>query len=119
MHVLFLAKQVQIGPYLLWIGVCIVLVVAASIAVLWYRTRVLGRGQDDAQSGLMNELRAMRTRGELSDDEYAAAKHAMVSRVSGKPIPPPKPSPVTDRIAPPGFDLTGQPLPRPQQPPEV
>jgi hypothetical protein len=117
-----LAKQLQIGPYLLWIGVSLVLVVAASVFILWYRTKVLGRDQG-TQVGLLDELREMRNRGELSDEEYAAAKHAMVSRVSGNPTPRPvakatAPS-TTERLAPPGFDLTGQPLPKPPQTPDV
>jgi hypothetical protein len=115
----FLAKQFQFGPYLFWIGVCIVVLVAASIVVLWYRAKVLGRDRGDVQSGLLDELREMRNRGELSEDEYAAAKHAMVSRASGKPVPAPKRSATAEWVAPPGFDLTGQPLPKPPQQPGV
>jgi len=123
--VLYLAKQIQLGPYLFWIGVCLVLLLAASIAVLWYRAKVLGRDQAADQGGLLHELRQMRDRGELSPEEYDAARHAMATRAVGKHVPAPKPSPATkaaatsELVAKPGFDLTGQPLPRPPQAPDV
>lgn len=124
MTVLILAKELPLTQLLLWIGVVIAVLIGASFGVMWYRARVLGKDQPDTQGGMLDELRAMRDRGELSPEEFDAAKHAMVSRLTGK-SPPAKPaagaptSKSTDRVAPPGFDLTGQPLPTPPQSPEV
>jgi len=120
MAILTLAKQVNLSAYLLWVGVFLVVVIGASLAVLWYRRRVLNPPNSEVQAGLMDELRAMRKRGELSEEEFTAAKQAMVSRISGQlgtPAPPRKPRP-GERVAPPGVDLTGQPLPKPAPPPE-
>ncbi len=112
---LLLAKKIEFGEYLLWIGVCLGVVTLASLAVLWYRRRVLGSAGMDVHAGLLDELRAMKNRGEISEEEFNATKHAMAARAAGSNRTRTKPKPVVtgERVAAPGFDLTGQPLPRP------
>jgi hypothetical protein len=102
------------------VGVAIAIIAVGGAVLLMYRRRVLAEdaGRDE-QAGLMDNLRAMRDRGEMSSDEYDAAKRAMVARFSGPSAaasPPPvrKPAGIGGvRVAPPGVDLTGAPLPRP------
>ena len=120
-----LAKQVEIGSYLLWVGISLVLIILASLAVLWYRRRLLDPNAADHSAGLLDELRGMKSRGEISEEEFAAAKRSMVARLARSEAPDRKLLPRKgDRIAPPGVDLTGQPLPKPpaeppKEPPNV
>jgi hypothetical protein len=115
--VLALAKKVELTEYLLWVGASMVVVMIATLAVVWYRRRILGSSKSDIQSGLLDELRAMKNRGQISEEEFAATKHAMAVRAAGGVPTQTKPKPMTgELIAPPGFDLTGQPLP--PRPPE-
>ncbi len=109
----------DLTPFFGWLGVAIGVIVVAGSALLVYRRRVLSDDSArDAQSGLMDQLRAMRDRGDLTPEEYDAAKRAMVARVSGSAAPPaPRASSPADRIAPAGFDLTGAPLPKPPKGP--
>lgn len=112
------AKKIQFQQYLLWLGLAVVLLILAGLAVMWLRRRVLGVDADKMQAGLFEELRAMRDRGEMSIEEYDAAKATMVARASGKPVPlraKPRAS-SGERVAKPGFDLTGAPLPPPRPP---
>lgn len=134
--VLMLATLAQLAPaggrgrgslteFFLWLGLAIGALVVAGIAIAWYRSRVLrGDAASAAQAGLMDDLRAMRDRGELSAEEYDAAKRALVARFSGgapaAPLPAGKvlksavsPPDAGGAVAKPGFDLTGAPLPRP------
>lgn len=116
---LHLAKKGDLGEYLLWVGAAIACIVLATVLILWYRQKVLSPPGSIDQASLLDELRAMRARGEISEEEFAATKHTMVSRASGKPRTPAAPrTAVSGHVAPPGFDLTGAPLPKPAEPPE-
>lgn len=109
------------------LGVLIVLVLVGGFLVMHLRRRFLGERDADAPGLLLDDLRGLRARGEISDEEYDRARAAIVGRMSeamgGRaPGPPPSPrapalrSPApadpTLRVARPGYDLTGAPLPR-------
>ncbi|MBX3376847.1 MAG: SHOCT domain-containing protein [Phycisphaeraceae bacterium] len=114
---LHLAKKGDLGEYLFWVGAAIGCIVLATLVILWYRRKVLGPQGLDENVSLLDELRAMKARGEISEEEYDATRHAMASRAAGKPRTPAGPRGVgADRVAPPGFDLTGAPLPEPEKP---
>jgi hypothetical protein len=113
-----LSKQVKFQQYLIWLGLALIVLIAAGLVIFWLRRRVLGSDARQADAGLFDQLRSMRDRGEMSVEEYDAAKAAMVARVSGKPPAPGAKAGSSDRIAKPGFDLTGAPLP-PSKPPNV
>lgn len=113
----------SLGEFLLYVGLAVVLVVGAGVVLVLYRRRVLADGTTDARARMLEELRAMRDRGDLAPGEYEAARRATIGRVR-EPRPAgkaqePEPSrtggvpPGPDRVAAPGFDLTGAPLPRP------
>jgi len=116
----------SITPMLLWLGAIMLIVVVTGVAVLIYRRRVLSKeAAGEAQARLMDEMRAMRDRGEISIEEYERMKSRLVARVAGRPVSDrhPTPAPAHAQTLPdrgdvrqsrPGFDLTGAPLPRPK-----
>ncbi len=102
------------------VAVLIIVVVGAGLLIMHIRGRMLRKASDNATTGSwLDELRAMHRRGEVSDQEYQAARASLLARVTGAPIPPPsRPADPSARIAPPGFDLTGAPLPPPPTDPD-
>lgn len=113
-----------IVPYLAWVGAFIVVVVIAGVALLAYRRRMLSDDHEaDRARGLLDGLRLMRDRGDISQDEYDIARRTITTRLAGRSrgesMSPQRPSTSGARVAPPGVDLTGEPLPRPgAEPPE-
>lgn len=120
------------GQVLLWVGILIGAVITLSVVVLILRRRLLGPDRSlNNPASIMESLRAMRDRGELTPEEYERTRQAMIARATGKPIthappitraaPGPARSPARDPEelrARPGYDLTGEPLPIPQPEPE-
>ncbi len=101
------------------VGVLILVVVGAGLLVMAIRRRLLQKHDPRASaSSFLDELRDMHRRGQVSDQEFQAARASLLAKVTGAPVahPPasPRAAPSTGaRVAPPGFDLTGAPLPRP------
>lgn len=101
------------------VAALILVVVGAGLAVMHLRKRLLRKGDaSSTTSSWLDELRTMHRTGQLSDEEFQAARASLLARITGGPIPPSPVRPVspmspTARVAPPGFDLTGAPLPRP------
>ncbi len=110
----------------IWAMVLIAVVVLGGLAVMALRQRLLAKDGDVGGVGGMSldQLRAMRRRGELSEEEYEVARDALTSALTGRPAGTAPRRPAGGRtdgalVAPPGFDLTGQPLPRPTpEPPD-
>lgn len=98
-----------------------------GVAIMALRRRMLAKDAPESGegAGMLDSLRAMRARGELSEDEFQAARAAFLSRAVRSAVPgasersdqesSPRARGGTDgeRRAPPGVDLTGAPLPRP------
>lgn len=66
---------------LLWVGVLIAVILVGSLGVFALRRSVLGDaapGGDDA--GLMERMRRMVERGEMTQDEYDAARRSIVEK---------------------------------------
>lgn len=73
-----------VTPTLVWVGILIVVVIVGSIIVMVVRRRVLAREAPASNdSTFMDELRAMRDRGEITPEEFEAAKRAAVRRLRG------------------------------------
>ncbi len=113
-----------VGSVMMWLGVLLAAVLVGGFGLLIIRRRLLDAGIDAGQSGFdLRSLRQMRDRGEISDDEYEVARAGIIGAVSGnrsgaspspvRTAPKPIQTPETgdSRHAPPGFDLTGEPLP--------
>jgi hypothetical protein len=110
--IILAAGSVPTGTLLILLGGLIVAVVILGLVMIKVRGATLGKaGTAVEQEGLLAGLRRLRDRGEISPEEYDAARRSMVSRAAGTK-PPPKPG---GQVARPGFDLTGEPLP-PQKP---
>jgi hypothetical protein len=83
---------------------------------------VLGAPSED-QSTILENLRAMRDQGQISLEEFDSVRKRMAAKVAGVAPPPSAAKPGSAdpgvRIARPGFDLTGSPLPGrpPDEPP--
>lgn len=122
------------------VGGAIVVLMLGGVAIMLLRKKVLEKDTAGASAaGLMEQLREMHRRGEISDAEYEQTRRTMASRVStmldtkrsgglfeqpepkrrpprppskGDPVAPASPSPAQSELrAPPGYDLTGAPLP--------
>ena len=78
-------------PALVMLAVLLGLVILLGLVLAYARRRTLGRAQDRAGAGLFEDLRKMRERGEISDEEYAAARKSVVDRLAG-----PKTTPESD-----------------------
>lgn len=111
------------------IGILILLVLALGLIALHLRKRMLADDPADASSGsLLEQMRAMLKRGDITQDEFDSMRRRMVDRMSTTslstdvaaarpPISVARRASPGERVAPPGFDLTGQPLPRPDSSP--
>jgi hypothetical protein len=120
---------------LIVVGLLIVVVLVFGLIVVHLRKRLLKQDAgDQSQPLLLEDLRRMARRGEITDQEFEAMRRRMVEKLSGRSVPPlsasdaatsapmkarpttekaPRPAPGDTRQAPPGFDLTGDPLPHP------
>lgn len=116
------------------LGILIVVLLVCGLLVRRFRRGLLDDGGADGSPPLLlDDLRAMKRRGQISDAEYERMRMRMIERLSGRSGPPLSAfgeataapikgrSPSGDvpdakgetRRAAPGFDLTGEPLPRP------
>lgn len=113
-------RKTDIGPYLLWVGIFLVLVIGAGLAILAYRKVMFSSHAPDSHSGILSGLRRMRDSGQMTEAEYDAARRAIAAKVRARPpahaaaTRPDDGTAATERgrTARPGFDLTGAPLPK-------
>ncbi len=125
------------GDVVLWVGTLILAVIIGAAMAMFFRSRILS-SKDDASTdkGVFDSLRRMHERGEISDEEFNAARDSVIKRLRTKPssenpdaprsgeskvVEPTKargedPTPESDepeRVfrAKPGHDLFGRPLP--------
>lgn len=76
----FVAQSAS-GSILVWIVALIAIVIVGGIAVMVLRKRLLEDRSPSADvGGLMDQLRAMRDRGELSEEEFARARRSLVDK---------------------------------------
>jgi len=109
---------------LVWVGALIVAVLILGIAILLIRKRLFEKDTEEVSS-MLGELRRMHKSGELTTEEYDAARKALTINVANRIVPPKASNPAPEkpathqkpaparREAPgevrakPGFDLTG------------
>ncbi|GJQ30404.1 MAG: hypothetical protein HBSAPP03_22880 [Phycisphaerae bacterium] len=78
---------------LLWIGILIVAVVLLFVVLMLAKRKLLGPDKPSAADrGLLDDLRRMRDAGEITPEEYDAARKSMAAKIAGKPTPKPKPT---------------------------
>jgi hypothetical protein len=74
-----------------WVGVLIAVLLVGFVVMMWLRKRMLGAdAARDQGGGFMDALRDMRNSGQMSQEEYDAARKAMASRIAGVPRTSPK-----------------------------
>ncbi len=109
------------SAFWLWLFILIAATMLAGVIILIVRRRLL---EDPASGGggatMTEELRGMRDRGEISEAEYDQMRKSIAARAAGREPPEGSPRPdwagESGRIARPGFDLTGEPLPGSDKP---
>ena len=79
-----LAQANELGPAMLMLGVLLAIVLSAGGVLIWVRSRTLGSSSRRGGAGLVEELGRMRDAGEITDEEYAAAKRSVVDRLAGR-----------------------------------
>ncbi|MCC5786120.1 MAG: hypothetical protein JJU33_05415 [Phycisphaerales bacterium] len=131
------AGSTPAGEIVLWVGLLIVALIVGAGLIMMLRNRAL-RSADDASTdkGVFDSLRKMHERGELSDEEFNAARESIIRRLRTKEPSESAPSPRSggaesastdadqgdhpkpgqedpERVfrAKPGHDLLGRPLP--------
>lgn len=79
-----LLAQVEFGRYVVALGVLLAFVIVAGLVVLVIRRRLLGsEGGSDDSGGVFGQLRGMRDRGEISDEEFERIRGVMIDRMRG------------------------------------
>lgn len=70
-----------VSSVLLWVVVLIALVLAGAIGVFALRRSILGdRGSGADHGGLMEQMRRMVERGEMTQDEFDLARRTIVEK---------------------------------------
>jgi hypothetical protein len=66
-----------------WVGILIAVLLVGFIVMMWLRKRMLGTDTMDQGAGFMDSLREMRNSGQMSQEEFDAARKAMAARIAG------------------------------------
>lgn len=75
------------------VGLLIGAAVVLGLVILLVRRKMLSNESTSAQqSGLMDQLRQLRDSGQISPEEYDAARKSMVARLAREAPKPPRPS---------------------------
>lgn len=78
---MFTLANSPVTSVLFWAGVLIVLVLVGAIVIFAMRRSVLGdRGAGPDNSGMMEQMRRMVEKGEMTQEEYDRARRAIVQR---------------------------------------
>jgi hypothetical protein len=77
--------QAATNDVLFWVAVLLGAVLAASIAILALRKSLLAPARHGEDPGsLMDQVRAMRERGEISDAEYDQVRRKLVAKAASR-----------------------------------
>jgi uncharacterized membrane protein len=73
--------QAAFVPVLWWVAALIGLVLAGAIVVMFLRRRLLAP-TPPTEAGMMESIRAMRARGEISQEEFEAVRASLAARLA-------------------------------------
>ncbi|MBZ0171575.1 MAG: SHOCT domain-containing protein [Phycisphaerales bacterium] len=114
--------QIAFNEMLPWLAVLLGLALVGGIVVFILRLRLLGSSETGNPSvAILDQLRTLRDRGEISDEEYETARLKMVARASGCDYGTLRADAIRKAgglVAEPGHDLLGRPLPEPAGTPD-
>lgn len=79
-HLSTMLGQSGVGQAALWMGVMIALLVGAAIGLYTLRKRLTStdEGAKQSQGLTLHDLRTLRSKGQLSDEEFEVAKRAIL-----------------------------------------
>lgn len=78
--------QSSSGSVIVWAAVLVAVVIAATVALLLVRRWLLGAPGDEPSEGLsLQDLRDLRRKGALSEEEFEAAKRVIVGAAGAGP----------------------------------
>jgi hypothetical protein len=75
---------------IVWAGVLIAVIMVGGLLLMWLRRRMFMADSMEQAGGLMESLRKMRDTGQMSQEEYDAARKAMAARVAKVDLAPKK-----------------------------
>lgn len=108
-----LAQAAPVRDAVVWLVVLLAVVVVGGVVILWVRRRVHGEGSEGGGSLDLETIRRMHAEGRLTDAEFEAARGVILAQHGkgdvSRSVSPIDPSRVRAK---PGFDLTGEALPR-------
>ncbi|MEM9372683.1 MAG: SHOCT domain-containing protein [Planctomycetota bacterium] len=67
---------------LLWAGLLIALAMIGGFVIMVFRRRALGRNEKPSDVGLIEQLRGMVERGEMTAEEFDRARRKIVERAA-------------------------------------
>ncbi len=67
------------GDLLPWLGVLVVIVLIGGGIAIWLRRRLMAGESADSVGFTLGDLRELRARGEISDEEFEKAKSQMIA----------------------------------------
>lgn len=108
------------GSAALWMIALLVLVAVGGYILVGLRRQLLQDAEDGGEGLTLHSLRVLHAEGKLSDEEFERTKAVILAEFTGRQESPPRSQAMLPRSHPlpeeiralPGFDLTGEPLPR-------
>lgn len=82
---------------ILWVGVLILVTLIGGIAMTIARRRMFADDDTQQDAGLMDHLRSMADRGEMTHAEFDAARRRLIERASGASGSSREPAPTPPR----------------------
>jgi Short C-terminal domain len=70
------------GEVILWVAILILVAFLGGMVILWIRKKMLAKENPADAGSLLDHLRAMLQRGEITQEEFDATKKAMVKRLT-------------------------------------
>ncbi|MFW5653234.1 MAG: SHOCT domain-containing protein [Planctomycetota bacterium] len=81
------ATRSSLGDVIITLGVLLALLLIGVAVSVIVRRRMLSDDTGDSVGFTLQELREMKASGKISDEEYEAARAAMIGRVKAEPRP--------------------------------
>ena len=107
--------RIALHEMLPWLAALLAAALLGGVLILLIKRSFFAPTRDDPRS-LLDDLRDLRDRGEITPDEYETARLKMVARLTGKDFQQLHADAIRKAgglVAEPGRDLLGRPLPTP------